>query len=114
MKEAPKIAQLRQSGKFCGVISKIAADPIRPITTGRIPLRAASNHWFSLNFTYILQISKMIIKEGRHAANVATAEPKIFPVTEYPIYVALLIPMGPGVVCEIAMISVKVAESIQW
>ena len=54
-----------------------------------------------------------IINEGNVTANVATSDPKTFPVTEYPIYVALFIPIGPGVICEIATISVNSCAVIQ-
>ena len=56
----------------------------------------------------------MIIKEGRHTAIVAIKELHMFPVTEYPMYVALLIPKGPGVIWEIAIMSVKVEASTHW
>jgi hypothetical protein len=47
------------------------------------------------------------MKEGNVTAQVATMDPKILPVTAYPTYVALLIPMGPGVIWDIATISVN-------
>ena len=52
----------------------------------------------------------MVVNEPRTQRN---SEAPIPCRTLYPIYVALLIPIGPGVIWEIAMISVKVCSSIQ-
>lgn len=47
------------------------------------------------------------INDGRHSAKVVSIDPNMLPVVTYPIYVAEFIPMGPGVICEMATTSVN-------
>jgi len=53
------------------------------------------------------------MNEGVTTAIVATIAPKM-PATEKPTNVAELIPMGPGVACDIATISVNCDTVSQW
>ena len=61
------------------------------------------------------------MNEGNTTAKVAVNEPRTlinsdapdFDRTSYPTYVAELIPIGPGVICEMATMSVNVVSSIQ-
>ena len=90
-----------------------AAEAIRPITTYCITE--------SIDFVYILSryrlnmyMSRYIsMNEGVTTAIVATIAPKM-PATEKPTNVAELIPMGPGVACDIATISVNCDTVSQW
>jgi hypothetical protein len=41
---------------------------------------------------------------------VASKEPKILPLAVYPTYVAVFIPIAPGVICEMAIMSVNSPE----
>ncbi len=84
-----------------------AAAAIIPITTGLRNFSNDAKMLLFLNLAYIVQINNTIIKDGSVTANVAIRDPSTFPVTVYPIYVALFIPIGPGVICDIAMMSVN-------
>lgn len=52
------------------------------------------------------------VSAGRHTDTVATTEPQN-PATVYPTYVAELMAMGPGVICETATMSANSALDIQ-
>lgn len=68
---------------------------------------------FVLNLSSTLDTIVTIIKDGKTIAVVAIKEPKI-PEVVNPAKVATLIPTGPGVIEEIASISVNCFVVYQW
>ena len=112
---AAKSIQLHASMKFSGVISTTAAAPIRPATADlRMPITPLYIGLFP-NLETILMIMKKMMNEGNTRANVVAADPNMLTNCEYPkscttVYptnVALLMPIGPGVICDMATMSVN-------
>ena len=92
-----------------------------PTTAGRRPLKIDCTRGVFIYFINIRLIRIMSISEGSTKAKVAVTEPSMAIVSPkpalwiavYPQYVALLMPIGPGVICEMATISVNSAVDSQ-
>ena len=72
------------------------ATAISPVTAGLKPLNALSTNLLFLNLFKKFATMTIIINEGSTIANVATIPPSIPPALN-PAYVAIFIPIGPGV-----------------
>lgn len=109
--------------KFAAFISIIAAEAISPTTTGRRPEKIAliAPLWLWRRMKCALYKTRK--KLGTVTANVARTEPKIpqpipcregstLPGATKPMYVAEFMPIGPGVIWEIATTSVNMVSVI--
>ena len=91
--------------KFSLFISNRAAAAKRPTTAGRRPWKVFSTALWFLYFIRNLLMISMSTKLGKTTAKVAMKLPRIphegsypaFTTAVYPTYVALLMPIGPGV-----------------
>lgn len=93
-----------------------------PTTAGRSPRKIFCMTGECMCFKNILHINIMSMSEGNTRANVAVRLPmmpryilSVALYTEaYPQYVALLMPIGPGVICEIATMLANSDDDNQW
>lgn len=81
----PNRIQLFQSGKFSGVMNRIAAAPIRPTTVGRRSDMTPVNIALPLNFVYSLQRDRTMMNDGRTTATVAVNEPRTHKMSDAPV-----------------------------
>jgi len=108
--------------KFSLFIKTNAAAASNPTTPGRSPLNTDAMIGCFWYFKKKRLISIIRMKEGSTTEKVAMIEPKIptvceypaFMTAEYPTYVAELIPIGPGVIWLIAMMSVNSVDVNHW
>lgn len=107
--------------KFSVLHNNNVAAANNPTTTGRMPLNIDCTELVFIYFINILVIRIIRINDGNTNAKVAVKLPNIgiiplkpaFCTAVYPQYVAELIPIGPGVICEMATIFVNSADDSQ-
>ncbi len=85
---------------------------IRPITMGLIPSNVQATYLEFLNFSSDANITLITINDGSITAKVATIAPKK-PLTLNPRNVAAFTAIGPGVISDIANISINSLLVIQ-
>ena len=91
--------------------SKVAAK-ISPTTNGLIPLKTCLTILLSLNLSSILAMINITIILGATNDKVEITPPN-GPKVIYPTYVAILMPIGPGVLSLTAIIVLNVSRSNQ-
>ena len=108
--------------KLSPLHNKRVAAAISPTMAGLKPRNTLCTTLDSIYFKNSLLIKSISIKLGSTKANVAVRLPSI-PISSldvslnnavYPQYVALLMPIGPGVICDMARISVNSADVSHW
>lgn len=107
--------------KFSFVRSNKVAAASKPTTVGRKPMKMLCTIGVFIYFINILLMSTINTNDGNTRAKVAVNEPSTANASPmpalctavYPQYVAELIPIGPGVICEIATILVNSAVESQ-
>lgn len=108
--------------KFSPLHSRSVAAAISPTMAGRKPRNTLCTTFEFMYFRNSLLISNIRMKLGSTKANVAVRLPSM-PISSlevslnravYPQYVALLMPIGPGVICDMASISVNSAGVSHW
>lgn len=108
--------------KFSSLQSSSVAAASSPTTAGRKPLNTLCTNGDFMCLRNILLIRIISTNDGSISESVAIKLPSMpsvmFPVAlctaVYPQYVALFIPIGPGVIWDMATMLVNSAELSQW